>query len=1075
MSTEPIPHAAGEHGEPAPRAAGPGSLGSVVRKVLKPIASLQLTVVLFVLSLGLVFFGTLAQIDNGIWTVVDKYFWSWGVWVPNEIFYKFLSVFWKEAAPPSPTGEVTWPGGFPFPAGKLLGALMLLNLLAAHALRFRLSWKRTGIFLIHFGLILLFVGELVTREFAVEQRMTIDEGRSVSYAEDSRYVELALVDGSDPKQDRVAVVPQALLARGAGRITDERLPIDIEVLEFMPNSALVPVKPGGTNTADRGIGTGAVAEPRAEVSGVDPNQKIDVPSAYVRLFKKGTNEMLGTHLVSLDGNNKFGADEIEVGGTKYQMSMRFKRYYKEHRFHLDKFRFDRYMGTEKAKNYSSDVRVYDAEGRLVREQRISMNDPLRIGGETFYQSSFDEKTEATTVLQVVKNPGWLLPYASCALVSVGLVLHFGIFLVQFLSRTRTKPAARAPELLPVPARTGPARFVPLVALAIVALYLVGAFARMTPPKQVVDLDAVGRLPVVDGGRVKPLDSVARLNMRSISGREEYYDADGKKRPSIQWLMEVMANRPENAYGDFGEREFVRIDNEAVLRELRLENRDGFRYTLKELWPKRGLIEDRVDPIYAKVRANQKLDTTETKFKELHERLTTILMLSSFGGPKGGLLLLPPVAGGEWESLYKFNATAASETLLVGLRAQKKHMPPLPLSPEAEEKLLRVVFKVPLEQVDPRQRAEFLATIADALQRDPADVPANTRRALFETVALLLTPEQNAEARAALDRERDVRLAPRPAARVWDRIVSAYADATYSAKRAADLRAKATLTEAEKKQLAELDEERSKAAGEFAAAVADYSAHLEQVPSGDLRRARAEVMYNRLAPFFHCTGLYVFAFVLAVVGFVCQAAQRPTWATGLRRGAFAVAAATLVVHTVALLARMYIMDRPLVFVTNLYSSAVFIGWGCVALCLAVERIFPIGIGTAVAAMLGLATSIVAHNLATDDTLEMMQAVLDTNFWLATHVTTVTLGYTATFVAGFFGALYVFQMLGAVVRDSFKMTGEPSVGALLAFGAAATGVVAVPLVFLAFAVSAAPRGCCGAGSTFCSRSASCTHSR
>ncbi len=1064
MSTEPTPHAPGEHGEPAPRAAAPGSaaLWAGARKVLKPIASLQLTVALFVLSLGLVFFGTLAQIDNGIWTVVDKYFWSWGVWVPNEIFYKFFSVFWKEAFPPAASpSEVSWPGGFPFPAGKLLGALMLLNLLAAHAVRFRLSWKRAGIFLIHAGLILLFVGELVTREFAIEQRMTIDEGRSVSYAEDSRYVELALIDGSDPKTDRVSVVPQELLARGPGRITDERLPVDIEVLEFMPNSALVSVKPGKENRADRGIGTGAVAERRAEVSGVDPNQKIDVPSAYVRLYKKGTNEALGTHLVSLIGNDKFGPDEIEVGGTKYQLLMRFKRYYKAHRFHLDKFRYDRYVGTEKAKNYSSDVRVYDEAGNLVREQRISMNDPLRIGGETFYQSSFD-KTETTTILQVVKNPGWLLPYASCAVVSLGLVLHFGIFLVQFLLRARHKavtvpvPDAPVPSpLVPEPPRAaGPVRYVPWVALGVVALYLLSAAGRMTPPKQPVDLDAVARLPVADGGRVKPLDSVARLNMRSISAREEYYDAAGKKRPAIQWLLEVMANSPEGGFGDFGDREFVRIDNEAVLRELRLENRDGFRYTLKELWPKRDLIEARVDPIYEKVRANQKLDTTESKFKELHERLTTVLVLSTFGGAKGGLMMLPPVAGGEWESLYKLRVSAVSEALLVGLRAQQKHVPPLPLSPEAEAKLLRAVFKGPPEQVDPKQRAEFLATVSEVLKREPADEPPNTRRARFETVALLLTPEQNAEARAALERERDARLAPRPAARVWDRIVSAYGDAAYAAKRAADLRAalKNRPNDSDAKQLAEMEGEHTKAAAEFDAAVADYSAHLEHVPAGDLKRARAEVLYNRLAPFFHCTGLYVFAFVLAVVGFACQAAQRPTWATGLRRGAFAVAAATLVLHTAALLARMYIMDRPLVFVTNLYSSAIFIGWGCVALSLAVERIFPIGVGTAMAAMLGLATSIVAHNLATDDTLEMMQAVLDTNFWLATHVTTVTLGYTATFVAGFFGALYVFQMLGAVVRDSYTMTGEPSVGALLAFGAAATGVVAVPLVFLAFMVSA-----------------------
>jgi ABC-type transport system involved in cytochrome c biogenesis permease subunit len=197
---------------------------------------------------------------------------------------------------------------------------------------------------------------------------------------------------------------------------------------------------------------------------------------------------------------------------------------------------------------------------------------------------------------------------------------------------------------------------------------------------------------------------------------------------------------------------------------------------------------------------------------------------------------------------------------------------------------------------------------------------------------------------------------------------------------------------------------------------------------------------------------VFGFVLAVIGFVCYAAENPRWARALRRSAFLVLGLTLIVHTLALVGRMYITDRPMVFVTNLYSSAVFIGWGCVALCLILERIFPIGIGNVVASVLGLATTIVAHNIGTQDTMEMLEAVLDTNFWLATHVTTVTLGYTATFVAGFLGALYVFMMLGAVVRDSYASTGEPTVGALLAFGAATAGVVGIPLAFLAFMTTA-----------------------
>src|SRR5713226_661342 len=69
------------------------SLWDAVRSILKPIASLQLTVGLLALSLGLVFFGTVAQVDFGIWTVVNKYFYSWVAWVPFQLFVRFGQKF----------------------------------------------------------------------------------------------------------------------------------------------------------------------------------------------------------------------------------------------------------------------------------------------------------------------------------------------------------------------------------------------------------------------------------------------------------------------------------------------------------------------------------------------------------------------------------------------------------------------------------------------------------------------------------------------------------------------------------------------------------------------------------------------------------------------------------------------------------------------------------------------------------------------------------------------------------------------------------------------------------------------
>jgi ABC-type transport system involved in cytochrome c biogenesis permease subunit len=153
-------------------------------------------------------------------------------------------------------------------------------------------------------------------------------------------------------------------------------------------------------------------------------------------------------------------------------------------------------------------------------------------------------------------------------------------------------------------------------------------------------------------------------------------------------------------------------------------------------------------------------------------------------------------------------------------------------------------------------------------------------------------------------------------------------------------------------------------------------------------------------------LYVFVIVLACLSLL-------VWPGTIGRAAFWLAVVTLGVHVWALIARMYLTDRWLVFVTNLYSSAVFIGCGAVILCLILEAIYRNGIGTLLASVLGSITLVIAHHLAgTGDTLAQLQAVLDTNFWLATHVTCVTLGYTSTFVAGFLGIIYILRRVLSV---------------------------------------------------------------
>src|SRR5262249_61025404 len=167
----------------SPLAIGPfiskplGGPALVVYKLLTFLASLRLTVVLYALSLLVVFFGTLAQMDQGLYSVLHTYFRSAFVWVPLQLFVRFAQVFFSV----SPEAHIG--GSIPFPGGWLLGTLLLINVLAAHAVRFKLSWKRSGVLILHTGLIILMLGELVTGLFAVEARMTLAQGGTVSFVE----------------------------------------------------------------------------------------------------------------------------------------------------------------------------------------------------------------------------------------------------------------------------------------------------------------------------------------------------------------------------------------------------------------------------------------------------------------------------------------------------------------------------------------------------------------------------------------------------------------------------------------------------------------------------------------------------------------------------------------------------------------------------------------------------------------------------------------------------------------------------------------------------------------------------
>ena len=386
---------------------------AVLRQFRDFFVSLQLTVALLILSLILVFAATLDQVNLGIWAVQAKYFHSFFVMGH------------------APNSDVMLPI---FPGGYLIGGLLLINLLAAHLSRFQLTWRKTGIQLAHSGLILLLVGELVSGLLQKDSNMRLDSGETRKYSESFLENELVVLDKTNADYDDVVAIPEAVLADKAS-IQHPKLPFQIRVKEYYPNASLSmrePATGAGAPAATSGIGARVLMLPAPMT--YKPDER-NMPGAFLEIT--GPAGPLGTWIVSpqIDMPQTFALD-----GRTWEIALRFQRYYRPFAITLLKFSHDKYPGTEIPKNFSSRVRVKSDDGKDDREVLIFMNNPLRYGGLTFYQAGF-ENNDRVTILQVVRNPGWLLPYIACIMMGTGLVIQFGLTLAGFIRKRSAAPAA----------------------------------------------------------------------------------------------------------------------------------------------------------------------------------------------------------------------------------------------------------------------------------------------------------------------------------------------------------------------------------------------------------------------------------------------------------------------------------------------------------------------------------------------------------------------------------------------------------------------------------------------------------
>jgi len=178
----------------------------------------------------------------------------------------------------------------------------------------------------------------------------------------------------------------------------------------------------------------------------------------------------------------------------------------------------------------------------------------------------------------------------------------------------------------------------------------------------------------------------------------------------------------------------------------------------------------------------------------------------------------------------------------------------------------------------------------------------------------------------------------------------------------------------------------------------YYSELETSFSRLLRKVEWEVRFNSFGLFFKLVFVYAFVVFLFFISWL-RSGRR-----GCERAAYYLLVFGFAMQTMGIVFRIWVQGRPPV--TNLYSSALFVGWVAIFAGLVLERRFRKGIGTMAAAVIGLITLVIAHRLHLQgDTMEMLQAVLDSNIWLATHVVMMVTGYAAAFLTGFIAIIYL----------------------------------------------------------------------
>ena len=394
-----------------------------IDKLIKILSSYGLTCILLLCLFGLTFWGTLAQIDLGLHEAQKKFFDSW---------------YWRLPQ--------IGPFAFPMPGGMLVMTLLFVNLIFGGLLRMRRSMRIVGIYIFHTGIAFLLIAGFVKSTYAVEGSIQLYEKESASEFQSYQDWEIAinelLAEGQVKERIISSQEVKALRPRSGTTFTNDELPFDVILNGYLRNCRPMP----GTATSTIPAVGGFFLDPRE----LETEPSANFPGVYVTLKAKGVHG--GPARQELLWGRQLRPLTLNVGPRSFELHLRRERFPLPFKVTLVDFRKEDHPGTRMAKSFESDILV-EQDG-IEQKSKIWMNNPLRKGGFTFYQSSWGPSnampgTALYSVFAVSTNPADQWPWYACIVIAIGLLIHFILKLVHFIETQLTKIHAQK-EVLPVP-------------------------------------------------------------------------------------------------------------------------------------------------------------------------------------------------------------------------------------------------------------------------------------------------------------------------------------------------------------------------------------------------------------------------------------------------------------------------------------------------------------------------------------------------------------------------------------------------------------------------------------------------